>query len=52
MEARSADYREMLCDTMPVMAQALKMYDRLGFERTGPYGSEPTPGAVYLRLVL
>jgi hypothetical protein len=28
------------------------MYDRLGFERTRPYGSEPTPGAVYLRLVL
>ena len=51
-EARSAGYREMVGDTMPVMAQALEMYHRRGFERTGPYGGEPTPGAVYLRLVL
>lgn len=51
-EARSAGYREMIGDTMPVMTKALEMYDRRGFERTGPYGSEPTPGAVYLRLVL
>ena len=51
-EARSAGYREMVGDTMPVMAQALEMYDRRGFARTGPYGGEPTPGAVYLRLVL
>jgi GNAT superfamily N-acetyltransferase len=52
IEARSAGYREMIADTMPVMAQALEMYGRRGFERTGPYGGEPTPGAVYLRLVL
>ena len=51
-EARSAGYREMLGDTMPVMGRALAMYDRLGFERTGPYGSEPTPGAIYIRLKL
>ena len=42
----------MLGDTMPVMAQALEMYDRAGFERTGPYGAEPTPGAIFLRLKL
>lgn len=51
-EARNTGYREILGDTMPVMAQALEMYDRRGFERTGPYGGEPTPGAVYLRLIL
>jgi putative acetyltransferase len=51
-EARSAGYREMVGDTMPVMAEALGMYDRMGFERTGPYGAEPTPGAIYLRLRL
>jgi putative acetyltransferase len=51
-EARSAGYREAVGDTMPQMAAALEMYDRAGFERTGPYSSEPTPGAVYLRLVL
>jgi putative acetyltransferase len=51
-EARAAGYRELLGDTMPVMQQALAMYDRMGFERTGPYGAEPTAGAIYLRLKL
>ncbi len=51
-EARAAGYRELLGDTMPVMEQALAMYDRFGFERIGPYGTEATPGAIYLRLKL
>jgi GNAT superfamily N-acetyltransferase len=51
-EARAAGYRELVGDTMPVMQQALAMYDRIGFERTGPYGGECTAGAIYLRLKL
>ena len=51
-EARAAGYREMLGDTMPVMRRALAMYDRLGFEQTGPYMPDATPGAIYLRLLL
>jgi putative acetyltransferase len=51
-EARAAGYREMLGDTMPVMQRALAMYARLGFEQTGPYSPDATPGAIYLRLVL
>ena len=51
-QARAAGYREMLGDTMPVMEQALAMYDRYGFERAQPYSAEPTPGAIYLRLKL
>ena len=51
-EARAAGYEEMVGDTMPVMAQALEMYDRMGFERTGPYSDKPTEGAVYLRMRL
>lgn len=51
-EARAAGYRELLGDTMPVMQQALAMYDRLGFERTGPYDAEATAGAIYLKLKL
>jgi putative acetyltransferase len=51
-EARSAGYREIVGDTMPVMSQALEMYDRAGFERTGPYSDHPTPGAIFLRLKL
>jgi hypothetical protein len=51
-ESRAAGYSEMLGDTMPVMAQALEMYRRMGFEQTGPYSSQPTAGAIYLRLKL
>lgn len=51
-EARAAGYREMLGDTMPVMQQALAMYERMGFERTEAYSGEPTPGAIYIRLSL
>jgi|SRR5579863_2720252 len=51
-EARAAGYREMVGDTMPVMRQALEMYYRMGFEQTGPYAADPTPGAIFLRLKL
>jgi GNAT superfamily N-acetyltransferase len=51
-EARAAGYREMVGDTMPVMQQALEMYDRAGFERTAAYSDHPTQGAIYLRLRL
>ena len=51
-EARSIGYRELVGDTMPVMTRALAMYERMGFERTGPYAGEATPGAIYIRLVL
>jgi len=47
-KAREAGYREVVADTMPQMQTALAMYDRAGFERTDPYASEPTPGAIYL----
>jgi GNAT superfamily N-acetyltransferase len=51
-EARTAGYSEMFGDTLPVMGRALALYERMGFERTGPYASDPTPGAIYLRLAL
>src|SRR5437773_5911068 len=51
-EARAEGYLELVGDTMPVMQRALAMYDRMGFERTGPYGDKPTDGAVYIRLCL
>ena len=51
-EARSAGYAEMVGDTMPVMDQALAMYERIGFERTGPYSEQATAGAIYIRLRL
>jgi GNAT superfamily N-acetyltransferase len=51
-EARAAGYCEMLADTMPVMADALSMYERKGFERIPPYSDHPTPGAICIRLDL
>jgi putative acetyltransferase len=51
-EARSAGYSEMLGDTMPVMERALAMYERIGFERTGPYAKQATAEAICLRLRL
>jgi GNAT superfamily N-acetyltransferase len=51
-EARGMGYREMVGDTIAEMAVALGMYDRAGFERTGPYSAAPTPRAIYLRLKL
>jgi len=51
-QARAAGYRELVGDTMPVMQDALEMYKRRGFELTGPYTADPTPGAVYIRLLL
>lgn len=51
-EAKAAGYPQLVCDTMPVMAGALAMYERAGFERTDPYSDHPTAGAIFLRLVL
>ncbi len=43
-EARAAGYTEIVGDTMPVMRDALALYDRMGFERTGT-GPEVQPSA-------
>jgi GNAT superfamily N-acetyltransferase len=51
-EAKAAGCRELVCDTMPVMTDALAMYERAGFERTHPYSDHPTEGAIFLRLAL
>ncbi|MGH9606840.1 MAG: GNAT family N-acetyltransferase [Terracidiphilus sp.] len=51
-EARAAGYSEILGDTMPVMADALAMYDRMGFERIEPYADQADSGAIAIRLKL
>lgn len=51
-EARNAGYREAFGDTMPVMRDALALYERAGFEQVEPYAEDPTPGAIFIRLKL
>ena len=51
-EARTIGYRELLGDTMPVMGDALALYDRLGFDRIAPYSGQEASGAIPIRLKL
>jgi len=51
-EARAAGYREMFGDTLTSMTSALQMYFQFGFSEVPPYSSNPTPGAIFLRLAL
>jgi len=51
-EARAIGYAELIADTIPkVMATALTMYERLGFEHVELYSNE-TPEAQHIRLRL
>jgi len=51
-EARAAGYEEIVGDSMPLMREAIALYDQMGFERTGPYTEKATEGAIYIRLKL
>ena len=51
-EARAAGYAELVADTMPVMQEALALYERMGFERIEPYADQAATGAVCIRKVL
>ena len=50
--ARQAGYRVMYGDTLPTMREAARLYEDIGFEQVDAYATEPTPEAIYLRLVL
>ncbi len=51
-EARAAGYREMYGDALKSMTATLQMYSQIGFSEVAPYSSNPTPGAIFLRLLL
>ena len=52
VEAVATGYREMVLDTLPLMAAAIGLYRSAGFVETQPYTYNPVPGAVYFRKAL
>lgn len=51
-EARSIGYRQMYLDTLPTMAGAQKLYERLGFKDVPAYRHNPIAGTRFLGLEL
>src|SRR3954451_9798288 len=51
--AREIGYKRMRLDTVPSeMADAVKMYGRLGFKQIAPYRATPQAGTLYMELDL
>ena len=50
--AKAASYDCFYADTLPIMTEALSLYERAGFGRVAAYSNAPTPGAIYLKLKL
>jgi GNAT superfamily N-acetyltransferase len=46
--AAEQGYRRMLLDTLPSMAAAQRLYERLGFREIAPYRFNPVPGARFM----
>jgi putative acetyltransferase len=50
--ASTLGYQSLCADTLPVMKEALSLYERAGFDRVEAYSRAPTPGAIYMKLEL
>jgi ribosomal protein S18 acetylase RimI-like enzyme len=52
VEARERGYREIVLDTLPVMGDAQRLYERAGFHDVEPYYDSPVPGTRFMRRAL
>jgi ribosomal protein S18 acetylase RimI-like enzyme len=52
LEAEMAGYRDLVLDTLPTMAQAQHLYERLGFRDIPAYMTSPIAGTRFLGLTL
>jgi len=50
--AAKAGYRRMVLDTLPIMKEAKRLYESLGFRDIAPYRANPIPGARFMALDL
>ncbi|MEO1436882.1 MAG: GNAT family N-acetyltransferase [Bacteroidota bacterium] len=51
-QAKAFNYREMWLDTLDRLIPAIRLYERLGFERMEAYYPNPNKGVVYMRKIL
>ena len=51
-DARAIGYRELKLDTLDWMAEARRLYAKLGFRECDRYYDNPLPGVVYMSLEL
>jgi ribosomal protein S18 acetylase RimI-like enzyme len=51
-EAERIGYREMRLDTLPIMAEAIALYRRSGFEPIASYYDTPVIGTIFMRRFL
>lgn len=51
-KAKDLGFQRMVLDTEPVMTDAIKLYEKFGFQRRDAYYASPLPNVLYYELIL